>query len=90
MLAQVGDHLTMALWEKCCSSPIFCLHRFTPISSDIHGLKKNFLNHVHAMLCRATKRDESWWRVLTKCGPLEKGIANHFSILALSSYMIIA
>ena len=25
----------------------------------------------------------SWWRVLTKWGPLEKGIANHFSILAL-------
>ena len=25
----------------------------------------------------------SWWRVLTKRGPLEKGMANHFSILAL-------
>ena len=25
----------------------------------------------------------SWWRVLTKCGPLEKGMGNHFSILAL-------
>ena len=30
------------------------------------------------------KTDGSWWRVLTKCGPLEKGTANHFSILALS------
>ena len=29
------------------------------------------------------KMDWSWWRVLTKCGPLEKGMANHFSILAL-------
>ena len=27
--------------------------------------------------------DGSRWRVLTKCGPLEKGMANHFSILAL-------
>ena len=27
--------------------------------------------------------DGSWWRILTKCGPLEKGMANHFSILAL-------
>ena len=27
--------------------------------------------------------DGSWWRVLTKCGPLGKGMANHFSILAL-------
>ena len=29
------------------------------------------------------KMDGSWWRVLTKRGPLEKGTANHFSILAL-------
>ena len=28
------------------------------------------------------KMDGSWWRLLTKCGPLEKGMANHFSILA--------
>ena len=27
--------------------------------------------------------DGSWWRLLTKHGPLEKGMANHFSILAL-------
>ena len=25
----------------------------------------------------------SWWRGLTECGPLEKGMASHFSILAL-------
>ena len=25
----------------------------------------------------------SWWRGLTDCGPLEKGMANHYSILAL-------
>ena len=30
-----------------------------------------------------SKTDGSWWRVLTKCGPLEKGMANHFSIPAL-------
>ena len=27
------------------------------------------------------KMDRSWWRVLTKHGPLEKGMANHFNIL---------
>ena len=27
--------------------------------------------------------DGSWWRVLRKCGPLEKGMAKHFSILAM-------
>ena len=36
-----------------------------------------------AMPCRATQ-DGSWWRVLTKHGPLENGMANHSSILALS------
>ena len=29
------------------------------------------------------KMDGSWWRGLTECGPLEEGMANHFSILAL-------
>ena len=29
--------------------------------------------------------DRSWYRVLTTHGPLEKGMANHFSILALNS-----
>ena len=28
----------------------------------------------------------SWWRDLTECGPLEKGMANHFSILALEPH----
>ena len=27
--------------------------------------------------------DLSWWRGLIECGPLEKGMANYFSILAL-------
>ena len=33
------------------------------------------------------KMDWSWWRGLTECGPLEKGMANHFSILALRTPM---
>ena len=36
-----------------------------------------------AMPYGATQDDGSWWRVLTKRGPLEKGMANHFSTLAL-------
>ena len=35
------------------------------------------------MPCGATKMDGSWWRGLTEYGPLEKGMAKHFSILAL-------
>ena len=37
---------------------------------------------LRAMPCRATQ-DGSWYRVLTKCGPLENAMATHFSILAL-------
>ena len=32
------------------------------------------------------KTDGSWWSVLTKRGPLEKGIGNHFSILILRTH----
>ena len=34
--------------------------------------------------CRAgpPKTDGSWWRGLTECGPLEKGMATHSHILA--------
>ena len=32
---------------------------------------------------RATQDKGVWWRGLTECGLLEKGMANHFSILAL-------
>ena len=36
-----------------------------------------------SQVCRATQMDGSWWKVLTKHGPLEKGMANHLGILAL-------
>ena len=35
----------------------------------------------------ATQDGRVWWRNLTECGPLEKGMANHFSILALRTPM---
>ena len=40
----------------------------------------NSMKPSHA--CGATQ-DGSWWRGLTERGPLEKGMASHFSILAL-------
>ena len=33
--------------------------------------------------CGPPKMGGSWWRGLTECGPLEKGMGNHLSILAL-------
>ena len=41
----------------------------------------NSMKPSHA--CGQPKMSGSWWRGLTDCGPLEKGMANHFSILAL-------
>ena len=41
----------------------------------------NSMKPSHA--CGAPKTGRSWWKGLTECGPLEKGMANHFSINAL-------
>ena len=39
---------------------------------------------VQSSSCRSSAVMQlSWWKGLTECGPLEKGIANNFSILAL-------
>ena len=38
---------------------------------------------TQAMPVGQPKTGGSWWRGLTECGPLEKGMASHFSILAL-------
>ena len=38
---------------------------------------------IAACTVEPPKTDGSWWRGLTQCGPLEKGIANHLIILAL-------
>ena len=37
----------------------------------------------HAMPCGATQNGRAWWRGLTECGPREKGMAKHLSVLAL-------
>ena len=41
----------------------------------------NSMKLSHA--CGAPKTGGSWWRDLTECAPLEKGMTNQFSILAL-------
>ena len=46
----------------------------------------NSMKLSHAIHVGPSKMDRPWWRVLTKCGPLEKGIANHFNILALKPH----
>ena len=41
------------------------------------------VSHIHPYIHVIQLSHHSWWRVLTECGPLEKGMANHFSILAV-------
>ena len=43
-----------------------------------------------AMPFRDTQDGWVWWRVLTKCGPLEKEMGNHFSILALRTPWVVS
>ena len=38
---------------------------------------------MHIIVIMQPKTGGSWWRDLTECGPLEKGMANHLRILAL-------
>ena len=52
-----------------------------PIWSQNHSLVE--LNEIKSCHVGPPKRDGSWWRGLTECGPMEKGTANHFSSLAL-------
>ena len=40
----------------------------------------------HGSCVGPPKMDRSWWRVLTKHGPLEEGIANHISTFALRTH----
>ena len=40
------------------------------------------------MPCGATQTGGSWWKGLIECGPLEKGMANHFSILSFCLFIL--
>ena len=49
---------------------------------DVEGIMLNEGNYEPSHV-GPPKRDRSCWRGLTKHGPLEKAMANHFSILTL-------
>ena len=71
---------------------IFICQRADCMKTTITGNYSNWLHGLQPCLTQwnyepsyvgPPKMDGSWWRVLTKCGPWEKGMANHFSILTL-------
>ena len=41
----------------------------------------------HAVWGHPRRTGRSWWRGLTECSPLEKGMANHFSVLCFENPM---
>ena len=49
----------------------------------VHGTAMNQTQLSDWTELNTPNTDGSWWSVLTKHGPLEKRMANHFSILAL-------
>ena len=56
---------------------IFQCYSFLPLHT-VHGFLKR-----QVRWSGIPKMGGSWWIDLTQCGPLQKGMANHFSILAL-------
>ena len=62
------------LREKLCGGGIICMTKLKCLG---------ILNETMSHPLQGHQDDSSWWRVLTECGPLEKGTANHFRSLAL-------
>ena len=63
-------------------------HRLKPqsqISSQSDHMDYSLVELNETKPCHVgpPKTDGPWWKRRTECGPLEKGTANHFSILAL-------
>ena len=70
--------LVMVLITASCTTSWTSVHS----SSGTLSIRSKPLNHEPCCV-GPPKMDGSWWRILTKHGPLEKGMAKHFSILAL-------
>jgi len=94
----LGSHNVFFNTLDSCSLPHYIRESEIPNPMRIpfpSVIKENYSNWSHGPQTCLTqwnyepccvgppKTDRSWWRVLTKRGPLEKGVANHIRILAL-------
>ena len=86
--------LTTSLWVwfqyVCPLMPSCNTYRLTWVSLTLgvgqsnHTRTTALSNSMKLSHARGAAQVEwAWWRGLTQCGPLEKRMANHFSILAL-------
>ena len=66
-------------------------HNYRKLTKLIIDHKQPCLTQWNCESCLVgpPKMEGSWWRVLTKHGPLEKGTANYFSILPLRTSWIV-
>ena len=65
--------------------PLSCLCPTPVLTSSSTLFSLYCINQWNCEPCHVgpPKMDGSWWKALKKSGPLEKGMANHFSILGL-------
>ena len=65
--------------------PLYRLKQQSQKTSQSDHMDHSLVSLSETKPCRVgpPKVDGVWQTVLTKCGPLDKGMANHFSILAL-------
>ena len=66
-----------------CWSLAWRILSITLLACEMNAIEPCLTQWNQAMPVGQPKTGGSWWRGLTECGPLEKGMANHFSILAL-------
>ena len=66
----------------CYKGGVICISEIIDISPSSLDSSLCFRNYGPCHV-GPPKMDWSWWRVLKKCGPVVKGMANHFTILAL-------
>ena len=79
----MGPNAMILVFWMLSFKPTFLLPSFTFIKRLFSSSSLSAINETKPCRVGPPKMDGSWWRGLTECGPLEKGMANHFSILAL-------
>ena len=84
----IFPHRKPLLTGRFHKPPILIPQRADRMETTVTDLTKLITwikNLSNSMKLGPPNMNGSWRRVLTKCGPLKKGIANHFNILVLTT-----
>ena len=78
------DYFSVSMVSVCPPSDALLQHLPSYLGFSYLGHKVSLHGYSSkAQPLLLTLDEGSWWRGLTECGPLEKGMANHSSIFAL-------